>query len=125
MKQLKVVWKKELKNCVPFIICVNGQEQCVIKRGEETLLNIGSDNVEVYFVPKAPKWFGWKALKLQVNVLADFAQLELGVEVPNNSLMGRWLPQELRNAANINNQLHCIDAEGLEVTNWEYIKKYR
>lgn len=125
MKQIKISWKKELKNCVPFFVYINGQEKGIIKRGEEMIFDTESDNPEFYFVPKAPKWFGWKALKLQLHLKADFSVLSLGVQVPNNSIMGGVLPQGLRDAVNINNQLHFIDAQGVEITGGEYIKKYR
>lgn len=124
MNQLKIIWKKELKNCVPFRIFVNGVETCLVKRGEEYVLNTDCDKAELYFVPKAPRWFGWKALKLNVQITKPYSELHLAVQLPNNSLMGRFLPQEMRNAANINNQLHCIDADGVEFLSWEYVKKY-
>lgn len=125
MKQIKISWVKEFKNCVPFFIYINGQERGIIKRGEEIVFDAASDNLEFYFVPKAPKWFGWKALKLQLQLTADYSVLSLGVQVPNNSPFGLFIPQKLKDAANINNQLHYIDAQGVEITDGEYIKKYR
>ena len=125
MKQVKIVWKKELKNCVPFFIFVDGQEMGIIKRGEEFVLQLSNENAEIYFVPKAPRWFGWKALKLQVNVPGNFAELHTGVVVPNDSVNLSLMPKALRDAGNINNQFHCTNALGMEVISMEYVKKYR
>ncbi len=119
MKTLKVYWKKELKNCVPFFIFVNGKECGIIQRGEVREVDIENENVELYFVPKAPKFFGWKALKINTQIYGDAPEIHLGVEVNN------YAPTALSRAANFENQLHCINLMGMDIAKAEYIKNYR
>ncbi|MBE7032943.1 MAG: hypothetical protein E7406_01805 [Ruminococcaceae bacterium] len=121
MKQLKIYWKKELKNCVSFFVYINGTECGIIQRGDALLFNVPTDYAEVYLVPKAPKWFGWKALKIQTQLLNPYCEMHLAVQVDNGgSFFGA-----LGDAANINNQLHCTMVNGIEVCGVEYIKKYK
>ena len=120
MRQLNIIWHKELKNCVPFYIYINGTQCGIIKRGESASFNLEGNLAEIYFVPKAPKWFGWRALKLQTELIGEICELHLAVQVSNDSVFGA-----LGNAANINNQLHCTTAGGMNVNGMEYIKKYK
>lgn len=119
MKKLVLVWQKEIKNSVPFIVYVNGEEAGLIKRGENLQLQVNDDDITLYFVPKAPRWFGWKALKMQVHLQEEEAGMAFGVE---NRYMGQQ--SSLHTAVNVFNQFHAISTVGLEIVHSESIKKY-
>lgn len=119
MKKLRIFWANELKKSVPFDVYINGMRTAVIERGDDCFFNVPDDRVELYFVPKAPKWFGWKALKITTELQEELPELYIGVTMPKFSLLG-----ELGRAANPNNQLHGIASKGLNVIDITYIKKY-
>ena len=108
MNSLKLVWIKELKNCVPFYVFADGKECGVLKQGEMLEVALRRQSAELYFVPKAPSFFGWKALKLKVKLHGDAPEIHLGVMTP----------------VIVESQLHCIQLNGAEVITAEYIKKY-
>ena len=120
MNQLKITWLKELKNSVSFFIFINGVEVGLMKRGDECTVDMGGSRAELYFVPKAPKWFGWKALKLQVEATAESSEITLAVqETPGNTIF------DLSDAIDYRNQLHYRETVNLNVVSGEYIKNYK
>jgi len=113
MKTLKIYWRKDLKNSVAFSVLINGRECGMIKRGEVIAVCIPDDNIELYFVPNVPKFFGWKALKINAQAYGANPELFLSVELlaSNTVLEG--------------NQLRSVAWEGLNIIKSEHIKKYR
>lgn len=65
-------------------------------------------SAELHFAPKAPRFFGWKALKLSVKLYGEAPEIHLGVVTPDI----------------VDAQLHCIRLNGVEVVAAEYIKKH-
>ena len=114
METLKIFWRKDLKNCVPFSVFVNGKECGTIKRGEALEVGILSGKNELYFVPNAPKFFGWKALKIDVDIHGNDPEIFLSIEMNESS-------------ASIFEgfQLRCFASKGLDVVKSEHIKKYK
>lgn len=108
MKTLKIHWKKEVKNSVPFFVYVNGRNCCMIRRGESCTVNVGDDITELYFVPKAPKFFGWFALKIQAKFVGPTPMLQLGV-------MNEYV---------LDAQLHSIHTVGVTILSEQQVKKY-
>lgn len=106
---MKIVWKKEMKNCVPFYVFMDGKEYGVIKHGETIEINCNKQTAELHFIPKAPRFFGWKALKLNVKLYGNTPEIYLGILT---SIVAE-------------SQLHCIRLIDVEVTAMEYIKKYK
>ena len=109
MKTITIRWIKEMRGCVPFFIFIDGYDCGIIKRGDALAFNVGTDTLELYFVPKAPAWYGWQALKLRVKLYGDLSEIHLAV----------------RNDRLCNDQLHSIVLKNMEVISKEYVKKYK
>ena len=117
-KKVTVFWEKELKNSVAFILKVNGQEMGIIKRGESIAFGVYDGAVNILLCPKAPKWFGWKALSITaVTTTEENILIKLGVEYPTG--FGK-----LGDAANYKNQLHTNEMWGLADYREEHLKKW-
>ena len=79
--QLTVIWEKNCKkNSVPFSVFADGIEYGIIKRGESICIECSPTLSTIDLVPKAPKWYGWKMLKLNVAITADMPILYLGID---------------------------------------------
>lgn len=112
MLTLKIDWVTNAKNCVPFIVFVDGRECGIMKRGETLEVPLAQERAELYFVPKAPRFFGWRALKATVQIQWPAPELHVSV-----------LPDpQLKNMDTC--QLRLFRAKGLNVLNSEHVKKY-
>ncbi len=119
LKTVTIFWKKELKRSVTFSVTVNGQEMGTISKEGRLDFRVYEGPVNILFCPKAPKWFGWKALSVNaVTGAEDSAVITLGVEY-ETPFFGK-----LGNAANINNQLHTEEMSGLVNYTEEHLKKW-
>lgn len=111
MKQLTVSWCKDLKNCVPFYVRLNGNDIGIIKRGEQVQCKLVNNDFELFLVPKAPKLFGWKAVRIHGNSHNTGNPLiELSILYKDKAL--------------INSQLHINRTENVTVISEELCKKY-
>ena len=112
MKLLTIDWRNEFKNCVRFAIFVNGCECGNIKRGEVQTVPVHDGHTELYFVPQAPKFYGWRALKLKTNIYGATPEIYLTIMSDKNGLLQSF-------------QLRCRNAVGVDILQEELIKKYR
>lgn len=119
-KKVTIIWKKELKNSVKFDVKVNGQEMGIISRGGQLEFYTGDGGLNILFSPKAPKWFGWKALSVTAATgIEDSIVITLGVQYESGTIFGK-----LGDAANYKNQLHTIEMTGLVNYTEEHLKKW-
>lgn len=120
-RKVNLIWKKELKNSVPFVVKLNGTEVGVIKKESAIDFLVNGETIQLLFCPKAPKWFGWKALSVDA-VMTNNNEITicLGVEyeIRRAGLGG------LRRAGNPNNQLHIIEQKGLANYQEQHLKKW-
>jgi len=119
IKQITITWDKELKKSVSFIIEANGNEVGIIKREEMVSFAVAAGNVQLVFRPKAPKWFGWKAL--MVEAICDetpTAFINIGVE-DSKTTIGK-----LVEASTASNQLHTKLCQGFSDYRESLLKKW-
>ena len=80
----------------------------------------GDGGLNILFSPKAPKWFGWKALSVTAATgVEDSIVITLGVQYESGTIFGK-----LGDAANYKNQLHTIEMTGLVNYTEEHLKKW-
>jgi len=115
MGMLTILWKKELKNSVPFEVFYNGNSIGTIKRGGTLQCEPGTQPFRLSFSPKAPKWYGWKTLIIDAEpVLNSDAKLVMSVILPSLYMVF--------SAINPLNQLHVYSCEGLNNVKQEHLK---
>jgi hypothetical protein len=108
---LTIQWKKEMKNSVTFEVFLNENTIGFIKRGGILQCEIGTQPFRLTFLPKAPKYFGWKTLIIDAVPMGSDAKLVLSVISPTALLI----------YAIVNSQLHIYSCEGLNVVKQEQI----
>lgn len=118
-KKVTVVWEKELKKSVPFIVKVNGAEAGIISGGNRMEFWVYEGRLNLMFCPKAPKWFGWKALAVSaVTAAEDEIFINIGVVYDANPF------GPVAAAVNCKNQLHTKGVIGLVDYGEEHLKKW-
>ena len=95
---LQITWKKEFKNSVPFLVSVNGKLEGTIKRGQSLNYHFSGNTVNLVFIPQCPKWYGWKTLTIEAEIInpQEVCELFLGILYPNDVAI----------VPNLNGQLH-------------------
>lgn len=111
MGTLTILWKKEMKNSVPFEVSYNENLIGSIKRGGTLKCELDSQPFRLAFLPKAPKCFGWKTLIIDAVPIGSDAKLVLSVIAPDTLLI----------CAIVNSQLHIYTCEGLDIVKQEQI----
>ena len=92
MSKLTIQWCKDLKNSVPFFVKLNGEEIGIINRGEQIQCDVTNSDFELNLIPKAPSFFGWKALEIKARPLSDADSfIELSVLYRDKPMMARYM----------------------------------
>jgi len=111
MSMLTISWCKDLKNCVPFHVIINGNEVGIIRRGESIQSEVPGGEFTLRLVPKAPRFFGWKAVQITADTAgSDEPQIELSIIYPDSSILA--------------SQLHITGSRDISVISEELCKKY-
>ena len=106
---LQITWKKELKNSVPFLVTVNGKHEGTITRGQSLNYHFSGNTLNLVFIPQAPKWYGWKTLTIEAEIINPQEVCEL--------FLGILYPRDVAIIPNLNGQLHTNSSNNIIIKN--------